>query len=83
MRGGPTLASEIIKRWFNRRRPNPPRQVRIVLQVNGRTIVDISSKLALAMIDCEYGKSVSIPHVLAGPEGTPTHVVEITISEGE
>lgn len=58
--GGPQLAREIITRWFNRRRPDPPRAVRIVLEINGKTFVDISSKLALAMIDCEYGKPVSM-----------------------
>lgn len=55
---GPELASKILKRWFHRRRPDPPRAVRIVLEVNGKTFVDINSKLALAMIDCEYGKPV-------------------------
>jgi hypothetical protein len=79
---GPALASEIIKRWFNRRRPNPPRSVRIVLEVNGRTFVDISSKLALAMIDCEYGRPVVMDTALEPPAGWPDHVVKITFSEG-
>ncbi len=84
---GPALASEIIKRWFNRRRPNPPRYVRIVLEVNGRTFLDISSKLALAMIDCEYGRPVQMNCEVAAPQGRgillPDHVVTITFSEGE
>jgi hypothetical protein len=79
---GPTLASEIIKRWFTRRRPNPPRSVRIVLEVNGKTFVDISSKLALAMVDCEYGKPVVMDCTLPKGHGL-SHVVTITFSEGE
>lgn len=48
------------------------------------TFVDISSKLALAMIDCEYGKSVSMHHVVVdGPTERHVAVVEITFSEGE
>jgi len=88
---GPQLASEIIKRWFNRRRPAPPRALRIVLEVNGKTFVDISSKLALAMIDCEYGKPVvmscaTVSQVLDGSESDrkPTvHFVKITFSEAD
>jgi hypothetical protein len=80
---GPELASKILKRWFHRRRPDPPRAVRIVLQVDDKTVIDINSKLALAMVDCEYGKPVSIPHVLVGPVGTPTYVVKLTFSEVE
>ncbi len=57
---GPELASKVIRRWFNRRRPNPPRALRIVLKANDQTVIDISSPLALAMIDCEYGKPVTI-----------------------
>jgi hypothetical protein len=57
---GPQLAREVLHRWFKRRRPDAPRALRIVLEVNGRTFVDISSKLALAMIDCEYGRPVSM-----------------------
>lgn len=60
MSGGPQLAREIITRWFNRRRPDPPRALRIVLEINGKTFVDINSKLALAMVDCEYGQPVTI-----------------------
>jgi hypothetical protein len=70
---GPELASKILKRWFHRRRPDPPRAVRIVLEVNGKTFVDISSKLALAMIDCEYGH----PVVMQG------ETVKLTFSEVE
>ena len=64
---GPELASKVIKRWWNRRRPNPPRALRIVLEVNGKTFVDISSPLALAMIDCEYGKPVTIEAEAGSP----------------
>lgn len=71
MTGGPQLARAIITRWFNRRRPDHPRALRIVLEVNGTTLVDISSKLALAMIDCEYGK----PVVMQG------ETVKLTFSE--
>jgi len=73
---GPELASKIIKRWFHRhrhRRPDPPRVVRIVLQVNGETFVDINSKFALAMIDCQYGKPVVME----------TEAVRVTFSEIE
>lgn len=55
---GPELASKVIRRWFNRRRPNPPRALRIVLEVNGKTFVDISAALALNMITCNYGQPV-------------------------
>lgn len=76
---GPTLAATVIKRWwFKRRRPDPPRALRIVLEVNGKTFVDISSRLALAMIDCEYGQPVQMLCELGG-----AHVVKITFSEGE
>jgi hypothetical protein len=57
--------------------------VRIVLEVNGRTFVDISSKLAQAMIDCEYGRPIPMQCALEAPAGFPDHVVKITFSEGE
>ena len=78
---GPTLASEVLKRWFNRRRPDQPRAVRIVLEANGRTIIDISSKLALSMIDVRYGKPV-IQDLLVESSDTPCPV-RLTISEVE
>lgn len=81
---GPELASKILKRWFHRRRPDPPRAVRIVLEVNGKTFVDISSKLALAMIDCEYGKPVVMECALpadAIPGMGAWRPVKITFSE--
>lgn len=78
---GPTLASEIIKRWFNRRRPNPPRSVRIVLEADDGILIDISSKLALAMIDCQYGQPV-VQTLLVESSDTPCRV-KLTVSEGE
>ena len=78
---GPELASKVIKRWWNRRRPNPPRALRTVLEINGRTFVDISSPLALSMIDCEYGKPVQMCCGLTGQNFPDEHVVKLIFTE--
>ena len=83
MSAGPELARTIFTRWFNRRRPDPPRAVRIVLEVNGKPVIDISSRLALAMLDCNYGRMEPIDCVLDAPEGVPDHVVRLKFSEVE
>jgi len=78
---GPELASKVIKRWWNRRRPNPPRALRIILEADEGTVIDISSQLALAMIDCQYGKPV-VQDLLVESSDTPCRV-KLTISEVE
>jgi hypothetical protein len=55
--------------------------VRIVLEADGGTIIDISSKLALAMIDCQYGQPV-VQTLLVESSDTPCRV-KLTVSEGE
>lgn len=78
---GPQLAREIVTRWFNRRRPESPRALRIVLQVNGKTFIDISSRLAMNMIDCKHGNLPPMECQLDAPAGSPPHTVRLQFSE--
>lgn len=52
----------------------PPRSIRVVVRINGKTLIDIDSKLALAMIDCQYGTALEFETVNPG--------VRVTITEG-
>jgi hypothetical protein len=36
----------------------PPRSVRMIVEIDGRIFIDMDSKLALAMLDCDYGQPV-------------------------
>lgn len=47
-----------IDRARRRRAAVPPRSVRMIVEIDGRTFIDLDSKLALAMLDCEYGAPV-------------------------
>lgn len=51
-------AADILRRWFLRAAAVPPRSVRIIIEIDGRTFIDLDSKLALAMVDCAFGQPV-------------------------
>jgi hypothetical protein len=53
-----------------------PRSVRFVLSINGRCFIDVDSRLALAQIDCNYGKPVSRTYDADGI------IVKLTYKEG-
>ncbi len=60
--------------WGPSVRRLPPRSIRVVVRINGKTLIDIDSKLALAMIDCQYGTALEFETVDPG--------VRVTITEG-
>lgn len=57
--------------------------MRIVFQINGRTFIDLDSRLALAMIDCAFGQPVVNDYEVAPavPGSQPTRL-KLTLMEG-
>lgn len=59
-----------------RRAAVPPRSVRMIVEIDGRTFIDIDSKLALAMLDCDYGQPVVNDYAVHGVQ------LRLTLKEG-
>lgn len=64
--------------WYVRRRsaPLPLRSARMIVEIDGRTFIDIDSKVALSMIDCEYGAPVVNNYAVHGVQ------LRLTLIEG-
>lgn len=58
------------------RRQLPPRSARMIVEIDGRTFIDIDSKMALALVDCEYGRPVVNDYAVHGVQ------LRLTLREG-
>jgi hypothetical protein len=71
----------VVGTWYRmerarRRAAVPPRSVRMIVEIDGRTFIDIDSKLALAMLDCEYGAPIVNDYAVHGVQ------LRLTLKEG-
>lgn len=68
---------EIIAELLGKKPRYPsPRSVRFILTINGRCFIDVDSRLALAQLDCNYGKPITESYDAGGV------IVKLTYTEG-
>jgi len=65
-----------IDRARRRRAAVPPRSARMIVEIDGRTFIDIDSKLALSMLDCSYGEPIVNDYAVHGVQ------LRLTLKEG-